>query len=130
MAFTLLFALCAFSANARDKQPATIYAFGYSTCLSDSTSYLTAIAPLPGAVIDSKTHFLTGRSAYAYQLKSFLESKYTPNQTSVVFFATSRKELESKYVKLRRNMQKRKGFRTVELTASDFSFAALPDTQE
>lgn len=116
------------TAKGKNKAPATIYAFGYSTCLNDSTVYLTAVTTIPGASLEKKTHFLSERGAYTNQLKTYIESKYTRHQTSVVFFSTSRKEVEGKYVSMRRRLQKSKSQKLVELPTNAFAFAPLAET--
>lgn len=108
----------------------TIYAFGFSTSLTDSTIYLTPISTLPNASIDKKTHFLNDRTEYTHQLKTFLESKYPGHQTTVIFFNTSRKKLESQYIKVRRSAKKNTANKVVELESNTFKFSAVPQATE
>lgn len=108
----------------------TVYAFGFSTSLNDSTVYLTPIVTIPGATLDRKTKFLNERQAYTHQLRTYMESKYAAHQTSVVLFADSRKKLENKYVKMRRTLLKKKHSQLVELEAGAFAFAPVTLDQE
>ncbi len=112
-------------AHTAGKPEKTIYAFGFSTSLADSTVYLTQISTLPGASVDSKTHFLNDRTDYTQQLKTFLEAQYPGHQTSVIFFNTSRKKLESQYIKVRRSAKKGAQNKVVELEGNAFKFAAV-----
>ncbi len=134
LAATLFFAFLAVSigiqARTAGSPEKTIYAFGFSTSLTDSTIYLTPISTLPGASIDKKTHFLNDRTEYTHQLKTFLESKYPGHQTSVIFFNTSRKKLENQYVKVRRSAKKNAANKVVELEGNTFKFAAAPQVTE
>lgn len=108
----------------------SIYAFGFSTSLTDSTIYLTPISTLPNASIDKKTHFLNDRTEYTHQLKTFLESKYPGHQTTVIFFNTSRKKLENQYIKVRRSAKKNTANKVVELESNAFKFSAVPQATE
>lgn len=103
----------------------TIYAFGFSTSLADSTVYLTQISALPGGTVDKKTHFLNDRTDYTLQLKSYLEGIYPGHQTSVIFFNTSRKKLENQYIKVRKSAKKTAAGKVVELESTAFKFSAV-----
>ena len=123
LAFTLTLAATATKAGAKPEGQKPIYAFGYSTCLSDSTTYLTPIQVIPGATLDKKTKFLNDRQAFTHQLKSYIESRYSGHQTSVLVFSDSRKKLENKFIKMRRTLVKSKDTKLVELEAGAFRFA-------
>lgn len=106
-------ALCATSAEAKLKKtnsnepvPTTIYAFGVSQNLSDSTVYLTAIASINGAML-MPNHFLQNRQYYSEQMKKYVEETFgTDHQTVAFFFDVNRKKMEKKYLKVQKKAQK------------------------
>ena len=127
LALLLLMSGCCLHAQNSKEATTAIYGFAYSTNLSDSTSYVSAISVLPEASVNPKTHFLNNRDGFAKQFKTYVEAHYKPLQTSVLFFSKSRKTVENQFVKLRSTMQKRKGFKLVELNAQDFAFTPVKE---
>lgn len=131
-ALLLIIPLTTLTATASTKggNEKTVYAFGFSTSLNDSTAYLTPIVTIPGATLDRKTKFLNEREAYTHQLRTYMESKYAAHQTSVVLFSDSRKKLENQYVKMRRTLLKKKHSQLIELETGAFTFAPVnPDAE-
>lgn len=113
------------SVEAKKKiEPATIYAFTYGTCFSDSTVYLSTVQQLVGAKLENDSKFLARRSAYSATFKTFLDTKYDATHTCAVFFATNRTKLEKKYLKLKKKHQK-KGYKVTEIPVTDFTLPAL-----
>lgn len=111
------------SLQARERE--TVYAFGYSTNLNDTTQFLTTVQELPGASLSRKEGFLEHRHEYGNQLKAHLESRYEGHETCAMFFGKNRKSVEKKYAKIRARLLKMKHSRLVLLPAEEFLFQPL-----
>lgn len=124
----ILFALVALCAalhvSARDRQQ-SIYMFAYGTSFNDSTIYLSTVEVVKNATLEQKTNFLNNRLSYSNAFKQFLDVKYSGIHTTAVFFNVKREKLEKMYLKIRRNTQKSRAMRLVEVPASDFRFPVL-----
>ncbi len=124
----ILFALAALCAalqvSARDRQQ-SIYMFAYGTSFNDSTIYLSTVEVVKNATLEQKTNFLNNRLSYSNAFKQFLDVKYSGIHTTAVFFNVKREKLEKMYLKIRRNTQKSKAMRLVEVPVSDFRFPVL-----
>lgn len=120
-----LVALCvALQVSARDRQQ-SIYMFAYGTSFNDSTIYLSTVEVVKNATLEQKTNFLNNRLSYSNAFKQFLDVKYSGIHTTAVFFDVKREKLEKMYLKIRRNAQKSRTMRLVEVPASDFRFPVL-----
>ena len=120
-----LVALCAaLQVSARDRQQ-SIYMFAYGTSFNDSTIYLSTVEVVKNATLEQKTNFLNNRLSYSNAFKQFLDVKYSGIHTTAVFFNVKREKLEKMYLKIRRNTQKSRTMRVVEVPASDFRFPVL-----
>lgn len=120
-----LVALCAaLQVSARDRQQ-SIYMFAYGTSFNDSTIYLSTVEVVKNATLEQKTNFLNNRLSYSNAFKQFLDVKYCGIHTTAVFFNVKREKLEKMYLKIRRNAQKSRTMRLVEVPASDFRFPVL-----
>lgn len=120
-----LVALCAaLQVSARDRQQ-SIYMFAYGTSFNDSTIYLSTVEVVKNATLEQKTNFLNNRLSYSNAFKQFLDVKYSSIHTTAVFFNVKREKLEKMYLKIRRNTQKGRAMRLVEVPASDFRFPVL-----
>lgn len=120
-----LVALCAaLQVSARDRQQ-SIYMFAYGTSFNDSTIYLSTVEVVKKATLEQKTNFLNNRLSYSNAFKQFLDVKYSGIHTTAVFFNVKREKLEKMYLKIRRNTQKSRTMRLVEVPASDFRFPVL-----
>ncbi len=120
-----LVALCAaLQVSARDRQQ-SIYMFAYGTSFNDSTIYLSTVEVVKNATLEQKTNFLNNRLSYSNAFKQFLDVKYSGIHTTAVFFNVKREKLEKMYLKIRRNTQKSRAMRLVEVPTSDFRFPAL-----
>lgn len=120
-----LVALCAaLQVSARDRQQ-SIYMFAYGTSFNDSTIYLSTVEVVKNATLEQKTNFLNNRLSYSNAFKQFLDVKYSGIHTTAVFFNVKREKLEKMYLKIRRNTQKSKEMRLVEVPVSDFRFPVL-----
>ena len=120
-----LVVLCAtLQVSARDRQQ-SIYMFAYGTSFNDSTIYLSTVEVVKNATLEQKTNFLNNRLSYSNAFKQFLDVKYSGIHTTAVFFNVKREKLEKMYLKIRRNTQKGRTMRLVEVPASDFRFPVL-----
>lgn len=120
-----LVALCAaLQVSARDRQQ-SIYMFAYGTSFNDSTIYLSTVEVVKNATLEQKTNFLNNRLSYSNAFKQFLDVKYSGIHTTAVFFNVKREKLEKMYLKIRRNTQKSRAMRLVEVPTSDFRFPVL-----
>ena len=120
-----LVALCAaLQVSARDRQQ-SIYMFAYGTSFNDSTIYLSTVEVVKNATLEQKTNFLNNRLSYSNAFKQFLDVKYSGLHNTAVFFNVKREKLEKMYLKIRRNTQKSKAMRLVEVPVSDFRFPVL-----
>ena len=120
-----LVALCAtLQVSARDRHQ-SIYMFAYGTSFNDSTTYLSTVEVVKDATLEQKTNFLNNRLSYSNAFKQFLDVKYRGIHTTAVFFNVKREKLEKMYLKIRRNTQKSRTMRLVEVPASDFRFPVL-----
>ena len=124
--FTLALVLTAFAVKVQAKliQPAHVYMFGFSASFKDSVVYITEIEDVKGAWIDSKSKFLLNRDSYSYQLKQHMTDQYQePERVCVVFYATSKKEIEKKLKKLR------KKYKELTPLPTEFHFEAIEQSE-
>ena len=85
------------------KGTGTVYLFGVSQTLTDSTVYVTSINQIDSIDLSKKTHALPYRSEFSLQLKEYLEGQIgLHKQTACVFFAVSRKKLNKQYYKIKK----------------------------
>lgn len=122
--FALVALFAALQVSARDRQQ-SIYMFAYGTSFNDSTIYLSTVEVVKNATLEQKTNFLNNRLSYSNAFKQFLDVKYSGIHTTAVFFNVKREKLEKMYLKIRRNTQKSKAMRLVEVPVSDFRFPVL-----
>ena len=79
------------------------YMFGFVANFSDSVVYITDIQTVDSVWYDTKTKFLLGRSSYANQLRDYFSEKLNmPHRTCIVVFALNRKDIEKKYLKMKK----------------------------
>ena len=79
-----------------------LYVYGVATSFNDSTVYITEIQQLDSAWVDTKTGFLYSRNNYSFQLRDHLKANGFATPTCVTYFAKTRKEIEKKYVALKK----------------------------
>lgn len=113
---------------ARGKQQ-TVYMFAYGSCLTDSVAYLSAVELVKDASIDSKSNFLNDRLAYSNAFKHYLDAKFGGTHMAALFFNVKRDKLEKTFLKIRRNVQKDKQLRLVEIPISDFRLSSVEKQQ-
>lgn len=112
-------------ANAANDSKKTVYVFGFSASFNDSTVYFTDIQQLDGVYVGKKTHFLADRDVYSVQLRDFLSERGETNRVCVISFAEKRKDVEKKYVKLKKKYLKDGVYDVKYLAANDFMFKVV-----
>lgn len=114
------------STAATEKNTHTIYAFGFGETLNDTMTFLSPVQVLEGAETD-RSGFLIFREEYATQLQQHLSEQYGKTTMCVLIYATSRDKAEKKYVRLRRELQRRPHTKLVEMPVNEFQFAKRPE---
>lgn len=110
----------ALTARGRKGQP--VYVFGYGQDFRDSTVYMTSIAALPDSALNANTKFLSDRESYSSQLQMHLGTLGAERATCAVFFSTKKGRLEKKFARIRRQVQRDKELKLVEIPRDGFSF--------
>ena len=99
----MIVTLTATKSNAKSLIAPKAYMFGFVANFSDSIVYITDIQTVDSILYDSKTKFVVGRSSYSNQLRQYFTNTLDkPHSTCIVVFALTRKEIEKKYLKLRK----------------------------
>ncbi|MCR4583579.1 MAG: hypothetical protein K5764_08525 [Prevotella sp.] len=104
------------------------YIFGMIANFTDSVVYFTDIQTVDSAWYDSKTKFLQGRNYYSEQLRNHSsEQLKKPHSTSIVVFAVKRKDIEKKYIKMKKiYTDKNKGKYDVRtISENEFHFKSV-----
>ncbi len=103
MMTALLLTIAVGSAEAKRIQAPHVYMFGFSASFKDSVVYITDINDVQGAWMESKSKFLSGIENYSYQLRDYFNTQLSmPDRVCMVFYATSFKKAERKFVKLKK----------------------------
>lgn len=103
-----------------------VYMFGFAASFNDSTVCFTDIQEVDSAYIDSKTRFLYNRENYSYQLRDYLQQQsILPTPTCITVFATTRKEIEKKYARMRRRYTDKGKFIVKDVSSPDFVYQAI-----
>ena len=107
-------------------KPTKLYVFGFAASFNDSTVYLTDIMELDSAWTDVRTKFLYSRENYSYQFKHYLKEQGLQTPTCIILFAEKRKDVETKYAKLRKRYTKKDSEYNVRLlNEQEFKFNAI-----
>ena len=104
---TLVAALIAVSAlmpaSAKNYVVPKAYMFGFVASFNDSIIHFTDIQEVDSVWLMPKKKMVAGRSNYSYQLRNYCaETLGMPNRTVVVVTALKRKDIEKKFLKLRK----------------------------
>ena len=99
-----------------------MYLCGVAYSFEDTIIYVTSVQELDSAWIDTKTHFLSGRNYYSYQLKEFFSAKDNDKRVCAVFFAEKRKDLEKKYIKMMKKFSKKGNVDVKQIPDTEFRF--------
>lgn len=128
IAAILASALTVTGVSAKRKMMPRVYMFGFCASFTDSTVYFTNVQAVDSAWMDTKTKFLLGRDNYSYQLRDyFTYNQNMPNRTCIVMFGEKKKDVEEKYMKLKKKYTiKAKDMYDVKyLSESDFKFKPI-----
>ena len=133
--FTMMVAFVATTANAKSVVTPKAYMFGFVANFSDSVVYMTDIQTVDSVWYDTKTKFLLGRSVYSNQLRQYFANTLNqPNRTCIVIFALKRKDIEKKFLKLRKEYTGKKVRYDVRtLNENEFHFTPVnmaPEKEE
>ena len=104
------------------------YMFGFVASFTDSIVFFTDIQEVDSVWLMPRKKMLAGKSNYSYQLRNFCaDSLGFKNRTVVVESALTRKEIEKKYAKMKKNYTvKRAGQYDVHyIDASEFRFTSV-----
>ena len=131
----MMVTLSATKSNAKSLIAPKAYMFGFVANFSDSIVYITDIQTVDSIMYDSKTKFVLGRSSYSNQLRQYFTNTLDkPHSTCIVVFALTRKEIEKKYLKLRKQYTGkyagRYDVRTLNENEFHFSPVILSDNDE
>ncbi|WP_235782156.1 hypothetical protein [Segatella baroniae] len=90
--------------------------------------YFTNIQEVDSVWINTKTKFLYSRENYSYQLRDHLRDNGMDAPTCVTVFSTNRKDIEKKYINLKKKYvsNKRQSYIVKYLTDENFQFRAIP----
>lgn len=117
-------------ASAINKQE-RIYAYGLATSFNDSTVYITDIQQIDDAWVDTKSGFLYSRDNYSYQLRDYLKRNGVAHPTCVTVYGKTRKDVEKKYMAIKKRYTTKGKYDIKYLNASNFSYTAIiPDESE
>lgn len=121
LASFILLVLLACSAFAQKKKDNGVYIAGVSASFKDSLVYFTDIQLVDSIKLD-KNKLLPERQQYSYQLKTYLENKYSSaNRTCFIYFETNKEKLEKSMKKMKDKYQKG-GKSIVRQVDSEFKF--------
>ena len=80
------------------------YMFGFVASFTDSVVFFTDIQEVDSVWLMPRKKMLAGKSNYSYQLRNFCaDSLGFKNRTVVVVSALTRKEIEKKYAKIKKD---------------------------
>ncbi len=129
---TLVAALIAVSAlmpaSAKNYVVPKAYMFGFVASFNDSIIHFTDIQEVDSVWLMSKKNMVAGRSNYSYQLRNYCaETLGMPNRTVVVVTALKRKDIEKKFLKLRKQYtgKKKAQYDIRYINASEFRFKTV-----
>ena len=121
VAIFVLLAWVTSSAFAQKKKDNGVYIAGVSASFKDSLVYFTDIQMVDSVKLD-KDKLLPERQQYSYQLKTYLENKYSSaNRTCFIYFETNKEKLEKSMKKMKDKYQKG-GKSIVRQVDSEFKF--------
>jgi len=100
----------------------TIYMFGVSVSIKDSTCCISTPHLVSGARLSKKGDMLLQRTGYTQQFKAYVESRYAGIHTCAVFFSTSPKTIEKQWERVHNSKQKDKTIKLIEIPLDDFKF--------
>lgn len=125
----LLFILPVLAHAKKIKGEKTIYMFGVSVSIKDSTACISTPQPVSGAQLSKKGGMLVDRTAYTQQFKAYVESTYSGSHTCAIFFSTSPKAIEKQWNKVHARKTKEKEVKLQQVSLDEFRFTS-PSAQK
>ena len=124
-----VFAYIAFAATAENRCT-KLYMYGFAASFNDSTVYFTDIQEVDSAWTNTKTGFLYSRDNYSYQLRDHLKNKGVPHPTCITVYAKTRKDVEKKYVALKKRYTMKGSYDVKYIAANEFGFYPIKPDEE
>ena len=128
LAAALMAASAYMTASAKNYVVPKAYMFGFVASFNDSIIHFTDIQEVDSVWLMQKKKMVAGRSNYSYQLRNYCaETLGMPNRTVVVVTALKRKDIEKKYVKLRKQYTGKKNaqYDIRYINTSEFRFKSV-----
>lgn|SRR5574344_604 len=119
-----IFMLCCSLYSAAEK-PTKIYMFGFAASFNDSTVYFTDIQTIDSAYLYGKGKILGGRDNYSYQLRNYMQEHGFANATCVTSFSKTHKDIEKKYVNMKKKYAQKNKYTVKYITSQNFSFYSV-----
>lgn len=124
---TIILPTIAYATNKKE----CIFAYGIATSFNDSTVYITDIQQIDDAWVDTKSGFLYSRDNYSYQLRDYLKRNGEAHPTCVIMYGKKRKDVEKKYIAIKKRYATKGKYDIKYLTNNDFAYSPIiPDESE
>ena len=107
------------------KRQTKVFMYGFAASFNDSIVYITDIQTIDSAWIDSKTGFLYSRDNYSYQLRDFLQRTGGEHPTCITAFAIKRKDIEKKYLSIKKRYTTKGKFTIKYIEVKDFQYRPM-----
>lgn len=129
--FVLMVSVFAGSSSAGNKvRMRSIYAFGFAASFIDSVVYITDIQQLDSVYVQKKSDFLIDRAVYSDQLQSFIEEQFgVKNYMCAILYDVKRKDVEKKFIKVKKKYRQAENLIVKELKLDDFFFVPVDYTE-
>ena len=102
-----------------------VYMIGVGISLVDSMVFITDMHLVDSVTLEKKTKFLMDRQLYSFQLQQYLERAYRRGPyVPSVFFSTSRKKMERRYLSLHKRYVQSKELQMYLVDQGQFRFKA------
>lgn len=121
----LLCLLCLQAAEAKGKKVVQkpVYMVGVGFSFVDSLVFITDVHLVDSVTIEKKTKFLADRQLYSFQLQHYLEANHKGGPfVPSVFFGTSKRKMERRYLSLHKRYVQSKQFRMMLVDQGQFRF--------
>lgn len=113
-----------------DNKCTKLYMYGFAASFNDSTVYFTDIQEMDSVWTNTKTGFLYSRDNYSYQLRDHLKKAGVPHPTCITVYAKTRKELEKKYVALKKRYTTKGNYDVKYIASNEFEFYPITPSED
>ena len=107
------------------KRQTKVFMYGFAASFNDSIVYITDIQTIDSAWVDSRTGFLYSRNNYSYQLRDFLQRIGVEHPTCITAFAIKRKDIEKKYLSIKKRYTTKGKFTIKYIEVKDFQYRPM-----